>query len=926
MNRIVCQSFAIVMLALPALAQRQATSPRPPEEDRFDNTEFRSGLLGRDLRPLLEYYKRTRPPAPKGPDAELLRREELLAIYQDMSLPAAERVAALEEAMGILERVAREFPKPPQCWRWRLQFGKDLLFRRAEPYYNNILYRGRTEADARILAELSTRAEDAFLELLEEIGTFLSGVDEMSLSEFRRVRRGDVLKTAETVRPQAEYFLQWSHFYRALAGGDGSARQKTLLRGVVEYMKTKSEYVSAPHAETGVQAQSLLLVGMSRRLLGDYQQAADYLVRARNLVSSLTEREAKPVEWVFVLAQLELAKLTRDAGHFDLTYEVTEALEKWRQENMRENFALALAIALVEGDVRLREAEHAREQGDSDRADRLEAKVHQPLLRLLRDWPENQGDVFKACAALVDRDGDPADMDALERNAAIAVLLGEVASLRAESGGDADQRGEQVRQHLQRALEIGEHALSDESSLGRETRPFALFNVAVAHFQLGEPAEAVEFFARLVEEHPKFSRSDVALDYAVRIAADYYAQDPNRSDPRRLNTLVRALTTLVAVQPDSDQAAYWRYYLGDALAKLDRREEAADVFGSVPPGSENYCPARYQEVVQRWAIYQGLPDDAAAEDRQARLDGVVGSARACLEILTVAVSDSTEAAPGGQDLSAYRAGTMLLLAEAHLEPEVNEPQRTLAMLEGFDARFTGRNELLGRAWRLRILAHQRLGQLDEAGRIVDLYLQREPAAAGAVMDQLLRVMTYEARRLRDAGKPYDAAAAQSLSLARKLHDWARSHPNLLGGASLESFQVRLAGAFLMAGDHERALELVSEILPDDPSQVSGVRVNLEALNCYAESLYQLGRYEEAQPVFYRLWGIHTEGGDYWWLALLRSLQCHTEMGSPPGRLVQEIRRLRYTRPDMGGPRFEPQFDRLEQINTQRKAGSSGGRR
>ncbi|UCG32466.1 MAG: tetratricopeptide repeat protein [Phycisphaerales bacterium] len=919
-------SLVVAVMTGPVGTRASGPSLRPPEEERFDNTEFRSGLLSRDLRNLLEYYKRTRPPAPRGPDAALLHREELMAVYQDDSRPAAERVAALEEAMAVLENVAREYPDPPQAWRWRLQLGKDLLFRRAEPYYNNILYRGWTEAEGDFLAELTTRAEDAFLELLEEINGFLTRVDDMSLAEFRRVERTGLLKIADTVRPQAEYFLQWSRFYRVLARVDNDARQKALLRDIIEYLERNSEYVTAPHDETGVQAQSLLLVGMCRRLIGDYQQAGERLVQARNLVNNLSAERARPVRWVYILAQLELAKLARDAGHFALTRQVTSALEQWRQENMPDNFALALAVALVEGDVRLREARLAREEGRHEEADRLQGEARRPLLSLLRAWPAHQGDVFRTFAALVDPEADPASMDALERNAVMADLLGKVAALRADSDRSAaEAAGEQIRRHLQRVLEVGRYALADESSLGVDMRPFALFNVAVSHYQLGQPAEAVEHFARVVEEYPDFSRSATALDYAVRIAADYYAQDPSTSDPRRLTTLVRALGVLDAVQPDSDQARYWRYYLAEALTRLGRRREAAETFARVPVGSDNYCPARYQEAVQRWAVFRALPEEATADEKRRCLDDAVASASRCLDALATALAEDAETAEA-HDLQTYQAGALLLLAEAHLEPELNQPRYALEVLQGFDERYAGQTELLGHAWRLRILAHQALGQLEEASRIVDLYLEREPGAAGPVMDQLLRSLTQEARRLRDAGRPYDAAAAQALDLARKLYDWARAHPQLLGKVSAESFRVRLAGAHLMAGDYERALQLVSQVLPKEQSSRGDEPVNVDALAYQAEALYQLGRYEDAQPVFYRLWSMHPEGSDAWWQSLLRSLQCHTEMDSSPQRIVSEIRRLRYMRPDLGGPGLKTQFDRLEQINAQRAATSAGGRR
>jgi len=913
----------------PARAGPAAGWSRPPEEERFDNTKFRSELLRRDLGELLEYYKRTRPPVPRGPDAELLRREELLSRYRDTSLRMSERVATLDQAMAILETLIQQRPEPPRAWQWKLQLGKDLLFRRAEPYYNNVLYRGWTSADAATLEQIATRAEDTFVELADEIAAFLARVDDMSLAEFRRVERTGVLKVADTVKPQAEYFLQWSRFYRVLACEQDRRKSQRRLRDIIQFVEQESDYTNAPHSETGVQAQSLLLIGMCRRLVGDWQQAGERLVQARDLVSSLPAEEGGPVRWVFVLAQLELAKLARDAGHFALAHQVVAAMEEWRLQEMPDNFALALALALLDGDASRREAEQAEKENQPARAEELRMASRRPLLTLLRSDPAHQGDVFRAFADLVDAQADPRNMDPFEQNAVMAALLGKVAGLRAgQESASADQAlGGRIREHLQRVLDVGRYALADTSALGRELRPFALFNVAVAHYQLGRPDSAVERLVELVREHPDFSRSATALDYAVRIAADYYAQDTTKSDRRRLETFVRALSALEAAPGESEPADYWRYYLADALGRLGRLQESADMFHRVPPESENYYSATYLETVKRWEIYQHLRDqDTDADTLRRRLEEVIAAAERCRQALAPALGNTAGRADAA-DLRAYQGGALLLSAEAYVQPVLDQPARALEILEGFEQRFAGQAELMGRAWHVHIIAHERLGQLAEAGRLVDLYLQREPRAAGPVMDQLLRSMTREVRRLRQADRPYDAAATQALNLAQKLYAWARDHPELLGEVSPDSFRIRLAGAHLLAGDYARALEISSALLQGEARRrPEGGGRNLEALQCQAEALYQLGRYAEAQPVFYELWALQPEGSDDWWQALLRSLQCHTEMNSPPAGIVAEIRRLRHTRPAMGGPVLQAEFERLEQINTQRGATSAGGSR
>ena len=82
------------------------------------------------------------------------------------------------------------------------------------------------------------------------------------------------------------------------------------------------------------------------------------------------------------------------------------------------------------------------------------------------------------------------------------------------------------------------------------------------------------------------------------------------------------------------------------------------------------------------------------------------------------------------------------------------------------------------------------------------------------------------------------------------------------------------------------------------------------------------RYEQANEVFYDLWLHQPEGSDIWWTALLRSLQVNTRLKADPQRILNEIRKQRFLRPDLGGPVRREQFARLEQINEQRLAQSN----
>ena len=915
-----CLAALIAAIAAPFIgfgepsARAQSTRPaeRPPEEDRFDNTVFRGELLRRGMTELLQYYKRTRPPAPNGIDAQLYQREQLLEQLSDASLSAAEREAALDEASAILETLLEADVAQARLWQWELELGKDYLFRRAERLANNILYRGWDARNAGLLAAAAGRAETIFEGLTDQIDAFLGEIDQMSVAQFRRVEREGRFKAVESIPPLAEYYLCWCRFYGTIARAPTVSSDRAQLQAIAKYLEDKPGYTETPHAQTGVQAQSLLLVGMCRRLLGDAPLAGQRLVDAGKVVQAMSDENKKPLLWVYILSKLELAKLARDVGQFKLAHDYIERLDQWRKATLPDNFALAMALGVQDATIYDRQAQAARQDGKRALAKELRLQRHRRLAELLTTHPENSGDLLQAVYRRLDPNEAPAALDALERNAMVAGLLRDAARLQADPGSAESAFGGGSTQLLNRAIQVGVSALTDSSLLGRELRPVALFNVAVAEHRLGKPAEAVARFLQLVREYPEFDRRLIALDYAVRISAEWIGRDSAKANTTRLLTLIDALTALDEILPDSDEAIYWRYFLGDALARTGKLEEAARYFADVPPTSENYGLAVYREVTALWAFYEQRRDRGEPLDRlRTRIRMVLDASRRCEAALERLLA-SRRGQADYTEIESFVAGAIVLSAEARLQPAIGTPERTLEILDGFENRYPDHRALIGRALRLRILAHQDLGQLEKAGSIVDLFLEREPQSAGAVMDQLLRQLTDRARRLRDSGRSYSDAAAEALSLARKLNDWAGEHPELLGEVDPESFSIRLAGALLLAGEYERALEFVSGDAPrnENGTPRSGSD-SADALACRAEALYQLGRREEAQPIFYELWARLPEGSETWWLALLRSLQCHNAMGSDPSRIIAEIRKLRQTWPEMGEPVIRAQFDDLE---------------
>ena len=127
-----------VMLAL--LGAQFAWADAPPEARRLDGDGYREGLRRRGLIDLLEAALSEAPPGDEV-EAELLRREILLATADDASRSAAARRAALDEANGILRSLIATRPADPRALPWRLELGQSLLYKRGDPFSSQVLYR-----------------------------------------------------------------------------------------------------------------------------------------------------------------------------------------------------------------------------------------------------------------------------------------------------------------------------------------------------------------------------------------------------------------------------------------------------------------------------------------------------------------------------------------------------------------------------------------------------------------------------------------------------------------------------------------------------------------------------------------------------------------------------------------------------------------
>lgn len=925
------------LLYVTLIASVASGQPRPtqPEDRLLDPARLRAELLQRGMSELLQAFLEECPPT--GPVEKLIYEREIqLAVYADKSRDEEECLVALDKAISLLEEAIAKYPDDKRSLDWRLQLGKDLIYKRAEPYYNNILFRGGSTTDREQLLAIATRATQAFDDLNKAITRWNQSLQRLNEAELRKVENSGEIARYRALELNSKYFTNWAKFYRALASPPDKTRED-LLKDVVTYLTVeKKDWIETDHKESGVQCQSLLLLGMAYRLAGNADKAVEYLRKAVDRVSSLTDpSDKRSLQWVVFLGKMEQIKVLRDTGRFQEAHEAIAALTKGMAEESSSP-SLELAAALLEGSIYQKQAETAEKNKDEKAAAELAARSRQPLIALANRRPQAKAKIYAELYSLLGKVADPKKLGPFDMAIYIAGQLGEATRLQqridqlrkaTNDKPNAEQRQQLTRLDAERngcfdrAIDVAGVLLADRSELAAGLRPEALFNLAVCYFQRGSALKAIETFTQLVREHPRFERSRDAALYAVQIASDLNRDSANRRAELR-GVFIDAMRSLITTYPDTQDARYWRFFLANMLELQGDYRQAADEFAKVDPSHEKYLDARYHRLNSLVSLFESTTASQSADPatvrRQAEL--LVTEASACAELIAKSLDQVNDAAGRGE--LAQNAGDALLTA-ARLcnDPPLSNYEQTLKLLDGFESHFGPYRDLVGRAMRLRIVALQGLNRLDQAKKLIPDYLQRDPENAGATLGALLTSMQQEVQRSRernDAARA-DKAATEAVDLARWLYQWAQDSRDRLKPDDLFGIRLQCAQANLEAGLYEEARKLFQQCYDEDAARSPnkepshGPTIMGLAESCYrlGQQAAKAGQYDHARKDlgiasqhFLSVWRRAERNTVMWWQALLRALEVPVELREV---MITQLEQTRKTR-DLTQPEKDQLMD------------------
>ena len=426
----------------------------------------------------------------------------------------------------------------------------------------------------------------------------------------------------------------------------------------------------------------------------------------------------------------------------------------------------------------------------------------------------------------------------------------------------------------------------------------------------------------MARDHTEFSQAAGAAKLAVQLASELFgAAEGYELIERRL--LYRdALEVLLANYDFDDQARYWRFFYAQLLAELGEYDRAAAEYRLVHEGHEHFLPSLFHRAR---CIALSLMQDVAAHRAdplatRRRVEEFFSVRRRFVKQATDRRGQSPEDATAGV-LHGLLAQIQVLAAEVQALAGVERYGLALENLADFETRYPDQSALTGRVWRVRLVAYEKLGRLEEAVHAVPAYVAAQPETAGPALQSLYVACVEAARRKRedDTEALAGSRALLAFRIAERIVEWADQHPRAAAGIDRRVLQVQLAEAALRAGRHELAKDLFEADL-ESRGAASDRAIDFRADYGYAESLYRMKRLDDALPRFNKIVQTLAPSNELRWKALLRDLQCRAALGEPGRGIVKVIEQQKYLHPELGGPDLARQFGTLLRESRRRADG------
>ncbi len=899
-------SIAGLSAPVPADGQDAPALPGSAEEVRLSNEVFRAGLRQRGLTDILELHLKEHPPD-NTVESLLAMREIRLAEFADPALSRAERQAAVGEANTILEQLVDAYPKDPRRLDWRFDLVRSLLYDEADPLITTLLYHGGSAAHRRRLQVLTRRAVAVLTDLNNELAREYDRVDQMSIDEYDKLEGDAYIEHIDALGPRADYLMLWALLYDALPRDEKDPVRARRLHEILAKLSANESVLQWPHERTGVRVQTLVLAGMTHRRLHRHRVARDFFFRASAVAHRVKDpQERLRVSWASTLARVESIRNEAEAGRYDAALDQLAEFRRTGRADQGGGFGVRFIAALLERFVYRLRAGAVAPGDEESTARRYRQMAWRAVARLADHEPQRRDEIYATLYESLGRDADPARLDPFEQCALMAGLM-----------FDAD-RGDDAPRLLDRSIGIGDRFLEHESVNAPSLVAEVLFNTGVGCYRKGRTVDAARRFLRIASEFSSSDNAARAAALAVQIGSESYGDPVLRPHPEVAAVYRESLDTLVTAYNETEAARHWRFYYGQLLEELEEYEQAAVQYAAVRQDHQHYLlsvAARARCLAADVQRLAKLPSPHRVE-LQRRTNECFTAQRDFLALTTAELNRSMT--PERKAIvRRLLARSRLASSEVQVLPHVQRAGDALAALKDFESQFTEERSLLGRVWRVRLIAFEQLGRFDDAAQAVPAYVESDPSSAGPALQTIYRRLADDIEA-SDVFSERPVAASKpkmALLLAQEIHAWSRRDDTEVTAENRRAISIQLGEANLRAGRFARAREVFEPLLPPDAEKTAadapkdpGIWIG------YSEALYQLGDWASALPHFNRLALTLPTDSAMRWKSLLRDLQCRTRLGHPPEGIIKVIDQQQFLHPEMGGAAITAAFERLAREN------------
>lgn len=909
---------------IPTAGAAPASAPASPQHD-MNEAAFRAGLRQRGLEALLEQYLADTPPA--GPvDEQLRRRERLLAEAQSPNVTRTRRRELVRAAGNILSTLIENHPEHPARLSWRLELARDRLEREDPAAFDAVILYELPGRDRAIAARLSSEAVAILETLRKEVAEAWKTFESLDEQQMARAAESGATRSLELIDGRSAFLLAWAQLYHAISADLPEAERTQRLTELLQTITERYGWIAPSPGREDQRASALAMFAVASRLTGKYLDAE---FAAREIISSVTAVRRpgirRELDRLVLPAVLEQIRASRDAGKLNDARAILNEARAWAERTRKGDLQTELALAFAERSVLARQATGqpaggAAPAGSAPSEDVLTpAEALLPLQRVAGLSPTVRDALYAVLAGAIAEDRPLDELSPFTLQLLAGARIADRAAIVAPpDGGSTQTQPAGVRPSAgltKLASALAAMIATPAAPLPGTIHGELMYLLARAHYLNGAPLEAVRVLGDLVERHPRHDRAEVAVRQATTIAQEVLRAG-GADEPAARAAFVRAGRLLRKQLPDSDEARELQFFIAAALDHNGQYEEAAAEYTAVPADSPHALRAAWGRARCLRDALNAATATRPADDQSRELAkrALLAAREAARRAEATTVQDaSTEAACLAADIT-------LLLAGVLGHPSLGQYEEVVKVLDGFETRHAGCPRALAVALRERVAALRQLKRMDEARVAVEQYLATDPASAGPLMARLLDAMRDEIHAAADRGdaQAMKATAGEAAKLADRLLTWAGKHDDRLSPAERLTVSVWRAWALLESGQAAEALAAYDdaaragpEVLPANSALFVEIRLGR------AECLLAMGQPAEALPIFDETLKRVPEQSPYWWRAYVRALECHTRMAGGPEKaqeIVQSIRQQRRLFPELGGPRWARELQRIEGEN------------